>query len=229
MSPMSRIRRSLRTHTHSIVRMHSPHWRVAMAALFAATLLAGCRILPEQQQIVLYAPQPRIEADASWPQVDWQLLVPRPYADATVDSERILVRPQPGELQVYKGAAWTQAAPDLVHDTLLRALTDSGRLRGVARRGEGVNATYELLLDLRRFESDYTAGGDAPNVRIELGARLVHNPDNRVIASRVFAADVPAEGTDIARVNQAFERGLKSLGGELIGWTLSQGRHGTER
>ena len=27
---------------------------------------------------------------------------------------RILVRPRPGELQVYKGAAWTQPAPDLV-------------------------------------------------------------------------------------------------------------------
>jgi cholesterol transport system auxiliary component len=221
---MSRICRSLRTHADSVVRMRSPYWRVAMSALLAAALLAGCRILPEQQQITLYAPQARIEADASWPQVDWQLLIPRPYADATVDSERILVRPQPGELQVYKGAAWTQAAPDLIHDVILRAFADSGRLRGVARRGEGVNATYELLLDLRRFESDYT-GRDTPTVRIELGARLVHNAENRVVAQRVFQIDATADGTDTATINRAFERALGDVSVQLIGWVLREGNH----
>ncbi|TXI51102.1 MAG: ABC transporter [Lysobacter sp.] len=184
--------------------------------------LAGCSLLPEKQPIALYAPQPRVETDAAWPRVDWQLLIPRPYADATVDSERILVRPQPGELQVYKGAAWTQAAPDLVHDALLRAFADSGRIPGVARRGEGVNAQYELLLDLRRFESEY-AGGAAPTVRIELGARLVHNAENRVVAARTLVANVPADGTSVEAIARAFERGLGETTADAIGWTLSEG------
>ena len=110
-----------------------------------------------------------------------------------------------------------------VHDVLLRAFADSGRLRGVARRGEGVNATYELLLDLRRFESDYS-GGDTPTVRIELGARLVHNADNRVVVARAFAANVPANGTTIAQVNRAFEQALDDTATQLIGWTLSEGQ-----
>ncbi len=198
------------------------------ALLLAMALLSGCSILPKKQSITLYAPQPQIEADAAWPSVDWQLQIPRPYADAALDSERILVRPQPGELQVYKGAAWAQAAPDLVHDVLLRAFADSGRLRGVARRGEGVNATYELLLDLRRFESDYS-GGDAPTVRIELGARLVHNADNRVVVARAFAANVPANGTTIAQVNRAFEQALDDTATQLIGWTLSEGQRDSNR
>ncbi len=184
--------------------------------------LAGCSLLPEKQPIALYAPQPRVDTDASWPRVEWQLLIPRPYADATLDSERILVRPQPGELQVYKGAAWTQAAPDLVHDALLRAFADSGRLPGVARRGEGVNAQYELLLDLRRFESDY-AGGAVPMARIELGARLVHNTDNRVVANRTIVANVPADGTSVEAIASAFERGLSETTADAIGWTLSEG------
>ena len=198
------------------------------ALLLAMALLSGCGILPKQQSITLYAPQPQIEADAAWPSVDWQLQIPRPYADAALDSERILVRPQPGELQVYKGAAWAQAAPDLVHDVLLRAFADSGRLRGVARRGEGVNAKYELLLDLRRFESDYS-GGDTPTVRIELGARLVHNADNRVAVARAFAANVPANGTTIAQVNRAFEQALDDTTTQLIGWTLSEGQRDSNK
>ena len=166
-------------------------------------------------------------ANASSPSVDWQLQIARPYADTMHDSARILVRPEPGELQVYKGAAWVQPAPDIVQDTLLRAFTDSGRLPGLARRGDGVSARYQLLLDLRRFESDYenaNGGGATPNVRIELGARLVHNADNRVVASRVFDIATPADGTDVVQINRAFQRGLGEATTQLIDWTLSEGQ-----
>ena len=193
------------------------------AVLIVATAaLAGCGILPKQETLALYRPEPAVSVDPAWPQANWQLQVARPYADATHDSARILVRPQRGELQVYRGAAWTQPAPDLVLDTLLRAFSDSGRLAGVARRGEGVNAQYELLLDLRRFESDYD-GGATPSARIELGARLVHNADNRVVASRVFDVATAANGTDVVQVSRAFERALGDANMQLIGWVLAEG------
>lgn len=202
---------------------------ISIAALvFATASLAGCSILPKQETLALYRPESTVAADTAWPQANWQLQIARPYADALHDSARILVRPQPGELQVYKGAAWTQPAPDLVLDTLLRAFVDSGRLAGVARRGEGVNAKYELLLDLRRFESDYD-GGATPSVRIELGARLVHNAENRVVASRVFNIAAPADGTDVAQVNRAFEQGLGVVTVQMIGWTLSEGQRDATR
>ncbi len=198
------------------------------ALLFAVVSLAGCGILPKQETLALYDPTPRQmtfehTADSAWPQVNWQLQISRPYADTMHDSARILVRAQPGELQVYKGAAWTQPAPDIVLDTLVRAFADSGRLAGVARRGEGVSAQYELLLDLRRFESDYD-GNAMPSARIEIGARLVHNADNRVVASEVFDASTPAEGVGVAQISRAFEQSLGDATGRLIGWTLSEGQ-----
>jgi cholesterol transport system auxiliary component len=193
------------------------------ALAIAMASLAGCGILPKQETLALYRPEPVVAGDGAWPQANWQLQIARPYADAMHDSARILVRPQPGELQVYKGAAWTQPAPDLVLDTLLRAFADSGRTAGVARRGEGVSAQYELLLDLRRFESDYD-GGATPSARIEIGARLVHNADNRVVATRVFDVTARADGTDITRINRAFEQGLGDMTSQMIGWTLSEGQ-----
>lgn len=196
------------------------------ALLFATASISACGILPKQETLALYRPEPKIVVDAAWPQANWQLQISRPYADTMHDSARILVRPQPGELQVYKGAAWTQPAPDLLLDTLLRAFADSDRLAGVARRGEGVSAQYELLLDLRRFESDYD-GGDTPSARIELGARLVHNADNRVVASRVFDVATPADGIDVAHINRAFEQGLVDATTQVIGWTLSEGQQDT--
>ncbi len=197
---------------------------IRVAALLLATAsLAGCGILPKQETLALYRPDPTVATDAAWPQVRWQLQIARPYADDMHDSARILVRPQAGELQVYKGAAWTQPAPDLVLDTLMRAFADSGRFAGLARRGEGVSAQYELLLDLRRFESDY-GDGATPDIRIEIGARLVHNADNRVVATRVFDATTPADGTDVARINRAFGHSLGDITAQLIGWTLSEGQ-----
>ncbi len=210
--------------------------RIAALAIATATL-AGCGILPKQEALALYDPTPQRSAaqdtaNAAVPQVDWQLQIARPYADTMHDSARILVRPQPGELQVYKGAAWVQPAPDIVLDTLVRAFADSGRLAGVARSGDGVSARYQLLLDLRRFESDYgdaNAGGAAPNVRIELGARLVHNADNRVVASRVFDIATPADGSDVMQINRAFQRGLDEATTQLIDWTLPEGQRDAAR
>jgi cholesterol transport system auxiliary component len=199
-----------------------------LAALTALLALAGCGLLPKHEPIALYRPEPRLAADPAWPKADWQLQVSRPGADAVTDSARILVRPRAGELQVYKGAAWTQPAPDIVHDAMMRAFTDSGRFAGVARRGEGVSPRYELLLDLRRFESDY-AGGSTPTVRIALGARLVHNIDNRIVATRLFEADVPADGTGVAHINRAFEQGLGEVSAGMIGWVLAEGGRNVER
>ncbi|MFZ5636364.1 MAG: ABC-type transport auxiliary lipoprotein family protein [Pseudomonadota bacterium] len=202
------------------------------ACALAATLLAlaGCGILPKRETLSLYRPEPAIagESGTVGPRLRWQLQIARPHADAAYDTARILVRPRPGELQVYKGAAWTQPAPDLVHDILLRAFVDSARFAGVARRGEGIAADYELLLDLRRFESDY-ADGDRPRARIELGATLVHNADNRVVANRVFAADMPADAGDVARVNRAFEQGLGTIASQLVGWTAEEGQRDAAR
>lgn len=191
----------------------------ALACALPLSLLTGCGLLPERSELRMFDPQPQVVVASDAPTVDWQLAVPRPHADATVDSTRILVRPEPGQIQVYKGAAWTRSAPDLVQDTLVRAFVDSGRLPGVSRRGDGVGAEYVLLLDLRSFESDYTATG-APQARIVLGARLLRASDKRVVASRRFESLTPAQATDVASVAKAFEQGLAEVATEILPWVL---------
>ncbi len=193
-------------------------------ALLAA-VLAGCSVLPEKTAISLFAPDPRLQADPSWPTVDWQLVVPRPVGAALVDSARIAVRPAPAALQVYKGAAWTQPAPDIVHDAVVHAFEDSGRIGGVARRGEGIDADFQLLLDVRRFDSDYAEPG-GPAAVVEIGAKLLADDEDQVVANRVFRASVPAGGTDITSVAAAFEQALGEATGGIVGWALVEGdRH----
>ena len=197
----------------------------AAAVLAAALLLGGCSILGaagDREPGTIYAPAPRIQADAGWPHVDWQLSVNPPSAPRTVDTFRIAVRPVPGELQVYAGASWARAPSDMVEDVILRTLEDSGRMPGVARRGSGIAPDYRLLLDLRRFEADY-AGNRVPAATIELNAKLLHAREQGIVASQTFTIVGPAATTDVASVAEAYTRALETLGRDVAGWTLAAG------
>lgn len=193
-------------------------------ALIAA--LGGCSLLGsnERSAVTIYSPVVRIQADPSWPTVDWQLVLVKPSAARVVDSPRINVRPTPSELEIYKGASWAQPATDIIEDTLLRGFEDSGRLRGVARTAAGIRADYKLATDIRRFESDYQ-GQATPTVVIEVNAKLIHTTDQRVVADRTFRQAQPVGSTDVPAVAAAFERGLQQLAQDVVGWTLVNGQN----
>jgi len=198
---------------------------IRLLAPFCVLFLAGCSLLAssDRHPITIYAPQARASADPVWPQVDWQLAVAKPAASRLVDSPRINVRPTPGELEVYRGATWSQPATDMLEDALLRGFEDSGRIGAVARIATGIRSDYKLSIDLRRFESDY-AGNERPSATLELSAKLIHSLDQRVVASRTFLVAEPAAGTDLGSVTAAFETALGRTTTELIGWTLASGQ-----
>ncbi|WP_273080848.1 ABC-type transport auxiliary lipoprotein family protein [Stenotrophomonas nitritireducens] len=196
-----------------------------LLAPFCLLALAGCSVLAsgDRHPITIYAPQARISADPSWPQVDWQLAIAKPAAARLVDSPRINVRPTPGELEVYRGATWSQPATDMLEDALLRGFEDSGRIGAVARIATGIRSDYKLAIDLRRFESDY-AGNERPAATIELNAKLIHSLDQRVVAARTFLVAEPAADTEVGSVTAAFETALNRTVTDLVGWTLATGQ-----
>lgn len=203
-------------------RMRYP-LRAATAAV-VILLATGCSILgPKPEPGTIYAPDPRVEAAPGWPTVDWQLSLSRATASSMTDSLRIAVRPSANELQVYKDASWAKSPTSMVEDTLLRALEDSGRIPAVARQGAGIGADYKLVLDLRRFEAAYTPGSAMPLATIEVNAKLLHAPDQAVVAARTFMQAPPAATTAVPDVVAAFERSLETVTAELAGWVLASG------
>lgn len=199
----------------------------AAIVLIIAIALPACSLLGgggrgERERASIYAPDPRIQADPAWPTAQWQLSLSPPTAARVVDSFRIAVRPTPDELQVYRGASWAKTPTDMLQDTLLRALEDSGKLPAVARQGAGFAADYKLTLDLRRFEADY-AGGTLPAATIEVNAKLIHSTDQGIVASRTFLHAEPSASTEVASVVEAFSRALAVVGRDLSGWVLTTG------
>lgn len=195
-------------------------------AIAAAVLLplAGCSsVLGPKETPIIYAPVPTIAADPAWPAVEWRLAIARPDAPGILDSARIAVRPVPGELQVYKGARWASAPPDLLEATVLRALEDSGKLPAASREGSGMDANYRLVLDIRHFEADY-ASGTLPSAVIEANAKLIHVEDHALAGNRTFRMAQPATGTDARLVTDAFSQALAAIGRDIAGWTLVSGQ-----
>lgn len=199
--------------------------RMAPRALAVAltVVLGGCSVLGGRKEpITIYAPQPHVAVDPSWPTVDWQLIIAPPQASRTVDSSRIAVRPVPGELQVYKGVAWSKPPPEQLEDLVLRTLEDSGHIGGVARSGSGIAADYKLEMDVRRYEADYD-GATVPSAIIEVNAKLLRRLDQKMAGTRTFLVAVPAGGTAPALVAKAFGDALAKIGHDVSGWVLETG------
>ncbi|QOW19155.1 membrane integrity-associated transporter subunit PqiC [Lysobacter ciconiae] len=193
--------------------------------LFGCLLLAACSVLGNntRDRATVYDLDPRVQADPSWPRVDWQLSLAKVNATRVGDSLRIAVRPSANELQIYKGASWARIPTDMLEGAILRTLEDSGRIAAVARQGSGMSAQYRLMLEVRRFESDYDAPAAPPTVVIEVNAKLLHIASQRVVASRTFLQQAPTATTSIEDVVQAFDQALHAVTGEIVGWVLASG------
>lgn len=202
----------------------TPRWRWPALAGGGLLALAGCASLlgGGDRSTTIYAPTARVQPAADWPQARWTLALGRASGARNADSLRIAVRPTPNELQVYKDAQWVKPPGDLLEDTVLHALEDSGRIAAVARHGSGVGADYRLLLDVRRFESDY-AGAGVPAATIEVTAKLLHVKDQQLAGSRTFLRTRPAATAAVPDVVAAFEQALAEIGGDLAGWSLATG------
>ena len=195
--------------------------RIALAVLLAA--LAGCSsLLGPKDTPTIFAPEIAATADPAWPSVTWPLGTVRPTSARILDGTRIAVSPVPGELQVYKSAMWARTPPEMLEETVLRMLEDSGKIPAVARQGSGIGAEYRLVMDIRHFESHYS-GGSTPSAVIEVNAKLLHVSDQSVAGSRTFRQVQPAAGIEVDRVAEAFGQALGEVSREVAGWTLATG------
>ena len=106
---------------------------------------------------------------------------------------------------------------------MLRALEDSSKIPAVARQGSRIGADYRLVMDIRHFEADY-AGAATPS-GAGRGQRQAAAYD-RPVGDR-HPHDPPggaADGTEVARVADAFGRALQATSREIAGWVLRPAR-----
>ena len=192
-------------------------------ALGIVVLAVSCSVLPEREPTRIYEPaRAAVPAPPVSPPVSWSLVVAKPLAGQLLEDDGIVVRPAPGVVQVYKAATWSDPVPDIVQTSIVRALEDSGRILSVSRPGGTIQGDYQLITELRAFESVYTADKSV-QAQIDIYAKLVRSLDGRVVAVRSFRESEPAASEELGAVVEAFSRVLDRATVGVVGWTLASG------
>jgi len=125
----------------------------------AAAFTSGCGVLPfDKPAPDLYVLTSKSSFSADLPNVDWQLTVEIPLADAGINTSRIAARKSVVSIDYYQGANWIDTAPRMVQTLLVESFENSSQIIGVGRQSSTLRADYTLLLELREFQAEYKNG-----------------------------------------------------------------------
>jgi cholesterol transport system auxiliary component len=184
--------------------------------LLSIVLLAACIPGGSKRPAATVFDLPTPPQAALTPARPQQLLIAEPRTSQMLDSPRIAVRPQPGQLQVYRGVGRRGAAPKLVYDAMLVAFEDAGAFAAVGRSGSGLRGELLLTLELRRFEAEYRDG--SPQAVIELQAVLLRGGSGAALGSRRIRVERAAAGTEPAQVVTALAAASGEAIDQLVRW-----------
>lgn len=146
-----------------------------------------------------------------------QILVPEPTAVKMLDSEQVVVRVSPSEVQYLANSRWGDRLPRLVQSKLVEAFENSGRLGGVGKPGQGLAIDYQVVTDIRSFE--VTTDGSRV-ATVEISAKILNDRNGTVRASSVFKATSPVSGASNSDFVEALDRAFAKVGGEIVDWSL---------
>lgn len=146
-----------------------------------------------------------------------QLVIPEPTTVLAFNTDRILAQPSQGESVPIEDAKWSDNLPNLFQEKLIQSFENAGYLRFVSRRADGLDANYQLLLDVRLFQLSLSP---APEARLDFVAKIL-GQDGAILAARRFRAQEPADGTDAAAAAAALNAAFAEAAKALVAWTVA--------
>ena len=129
----------------------------------------------------------------------------------------IVVRPGGAEITYYGDAQWSDRLPKVVQDKLIQTFENSGRIRSVAKPGDGVVVDYKVTVSIRNFELVDVAGGQA---LVALSVKIINDRNGRVRASRLFEATHPAQITKPAAGILALDQASDEVFKDILKWVV---------
>lgn len=145
-----------------------------------------------------------------------ELVVEAPKAAGPIDSERILVRPNPLQIQYLPDAQWGDSVPVMVQTLLVRRLSDYSLFSHVGRAPLGSSGDYALLSEIGDFSA--VVQGKGAVVTLAMSAQVVDEMSARVVARRNFAVSVPVENTATPTLIAGFDAGGRQLFDQVGDW-----------
>ena len=198
-----------------------------LAPVALVIALSGCAGLETLQNVTkpvdLYDLTPKSTFSDDLPLVKWQLVVEEPTAAASVNTDRIAVKPNPFVVKYFPEARWVDRAPLLVQTMLVESFENTGKVRSVGRRVIGLSSDFTLISELREFQAEVGDGANAAfTTKVQLNMKIVKEPDGLIAASQNFGREVESASDDMLDVVAAFDEALGKSMRDAVEWTVRE-------
>lgn len=195
----------------------------SIAALLSLTmLLPGCAALsalkgePDRDVFELQPPpaQPRSCGRKNVA----QLVVELPKTRGTLDTDRIMIRPNPLQTQYLPDARWGDTVPVTLQTMLVRGFGAYDAFSHVGRAPLGASGDYAVLSEINDFNAEVSGSGAV--VRLSVDAQIVREMDARVVSRRLFTVNAESPSTNTGDLIAAFDVADRQLVAQMTEWGL---------
>jgi cholesterol transport system auxiliary component len=176
------------------------------AVLALLLCLAGCNGLfhsnarPEEVYYLRATPVPPGAAP-----VATSLRFNRPTADPGRQSTQIMLVKSDRRMSFFLAARWPASPANVIETLAVEKLRGSDLWQSVADSGSPFPSDYIVLVNVRRFEADYTGGSVAPDVHVVLDCIVGRREGREVVRSFIAEGTAPAAANKLSAVVAAFE------------------------
>lgn len=147
------------------------------------------------------------------------LVIPLPQASAALATDRITIKPDPASITYLPAARWSDTVPALVQRLLIRSISATGGIGYVGPSEGGPVPDKALLARIDAFEV-HVLGAGGFQARIELHLTMINDRDQRVTASRRFAATAAVASDTTTDVVAGFQHAIDQVMPEIADWVI---------
>ncbi|MFK7903278.1 MAG: ABC-type transport auxiliary lipoprotein family protein [Nitratireductor sp.] len=201
-------------------RAHTAGKAVSKAVLFAGLLaLSSCTSLiappaPDTYDITAPTTFPGLKGGSRA-----QILILEPSALKVLDSLDIVIKPNDAVVQYLAKAQWTDRLPKVVQARLIESFENTGRVRAVAKPGEGLVIDYQIVSDIRAFQADL--GNGTSQAVVSISVKLVSDRTGKVIRAKVFSKGEPLASSSPIEVVTTLDEAFDDVARQIVSWVFA--------
>lgn len=199
--------------------------RMMLFAMLAA-LLSGCGAISALGEATTPLDAYELRAPTDGPVAQGRplqrdLIIEIPTASGALDTDRIMIRPNPLQAQYLPRARWSDTTPLMVQTLMLRAIENTNGLRYVGRRPLAGAGDFALISELTDFQAELDAETDTAMIRLRLVARIVRESDASILATRTFSSSALAIDLETLGLVNSFNIAAEPLMRDVSAWVLA--------
>lgn len=149
------------------------------------------------------------------------VVVEVPTSTGALETDRIMIRPNPLQAQYLPDVRWGDPTPEMVQNLMLRAIARSNAVRYVGRTPLGPGGDYAVVTELLDFQAE-VAEGDTALIRQGFIARLVREADASIVVTRTFQASAVSPTLDTPQLVVAFDAASNQIFSEFAVWVAGE-------